>query len=220
LAGAARAEGPASVSSDPTVDVSPVAPAPSSDDPEKSAMAPVKYTRRGGFTAGIYGAMSFGTVSGYPNDLNKIDNPLYRSATSGAGGGGMLYLGGTLTDWFTFGFGFAQSSYGSSRIMTSGGAFLFHIEAFPLFTMGGGYRDLGLFADFGTGTAKIVRREDQVLFSESGSLSIAGFGAFWEPWRAGHFVAGPFTEFQYQESNSMVRTFGEVGLRGAFYGGP
>src|SRR5262245_46069656 len=132
------------------------------DDPEKSAMAPVVKTRRSGFTAGIYGAMSFGTVSGYPNDLAKIDDPLYRSATSGVGGGGMLYLGGTLTDWFTFGFGLAQSSFGSSRIATSGGAFLFHIEAFPLFSLGGTFRDVGVFTNFGTGSATIVRRSDQM----------------------------------------------------------
>jgi hypothetical protein len=220
LASAARAENPPRASTDPTADPTATAPRDGRDDSEKPAWAPVLKTRRGGFTAGLYGAMSFGTVSGYPNDLGKIDEPLYRSATSGVGSGGMLYIGGALTDWFTFGFGLAQSSYGSGRIMTSGGAFLFHIEAFPLFSMGGGYRDLGLFTDFGTGTATIVRREDQREFSASGSLSIAGFGAFWEPWRAGHFVAGPFASVQYQQSDSMLRTFGEVGLRGAVYGGP
>jgi hypothetical protein len=217
---AARADSPPSASIDPAGESTTAAPRQASDDTEKSALLPVPKTRRSGFTAGIYGAMSFGTVSGYPNDLSKIDDPLYRSATSGAGTGGMLYIGGTLTDWFTFGFGLTQSSFGSGKIATSGGAFVFHLEAFPLFTMGGGYRDLGLFADFGTGTATIVRREDKAEFSASGSLSIAGFGGFWEPWRAGHFVAGPFASFQYQESDSMVRTFGEVGLRGAFYGGP
>jgi hypothetical protein len=218
---AAHAEGPPSTSTQPSEGAaSPAAPSETPDDSEKSAMTPVIKTRRGGFTAGIYGAMSFGTVSGYPNDLGKIDDPLYRSATSGAGSGGMLYFGGTLTDWFTFGFGLAQSSFGSGKIVTSGGAFLFHVEAFPMFSMGGTYRDLGVFADFGTGSATIVRREDQMQFSASGSLSIGGFGAFWEPWRANnHWVAGPFAAFQYQESDSMVRTFGEVGLRGTFYGG-
>jgi hypothetical protein len=216
----AHTESPPSASTDPAADATSTAPREAKDDTEKSAMTPVPKTRRSGFTAGVYGAMSFGTVSGYPNDLGKIDDPLYRSATSGVGAGGMLYIGGTLTDWFTFGFGLAQSSFGSGRIVTKGSAFLFHIEAFPLFSIGGGYRDLGLFTDFGTGTATIVRRDDKMEFSSSGSLSMAGLGAFWEPWRAGHFVAGPFACFQYQESDSMVRTFGEVGLRGAFYGGP
>ncbi len=218
---AVHAENAPGASTDPTLDVIPAAPADTTkDDPEKSALRPASKTRRGGFTFGLYGAMSFGTVSGYPNDLAKLGDPQYRSATSGVGSGGTLYLGGTLTDWFTFGFGLAQSSFGSSKIGTKGTAFVFHIEAFPLFTMGGGYRDVGIFTDFGTGTATILRRDDQKEFSASGSLSIAGFGAFWEPWRAGHFVAGPFALVEYQESNSMVRTFGEVGLRGAFYGGP
>jgi hypothetical protein len=165
--------------------------------------------------------MSFGTAEGYPNDFSKLDNPAFRSATSGVGAGGTIYIGGTLTDWFTFGFGFAQSSYGSSRIVTSAGAFLFHIEAFPLFSRGGPYRDLGLFADFGTGTATIKRRTDQTEFSSSGALSIAGLGAFWETWRlAGHVALGPFASYQYQSSDAMTRHFGEIGLRGAFYGGP
>jgi hypothetical protein len=218
---AARAEGPPSASIQPPESAVTEAPqSPTADDPEKSAMAPVIKTRRGGFTAGIYGAMSFGTVSGYPNDLAKIDDPAYRSATSGVGSAGMLYIGGTLTDWFTFGFGFSRTSFGSSKIMTSGGAFLFHLEAFPMFSLGGTLRDVGVFADFGTGSATIVRRDDKMEFSSSGSLSIGGVGAFWEPWRASnHWVAGPFAAVQYQDSDSMSRTFGEIGLRGTFYGG-
>ncbi|HEX9294192.1 MAG TPA: hypothetical protein VF881_00095 [Polyangiaceae bacterium] len=190
------------------------------DDPEKATIAAVAATRRSGFTAGFLGGMAFGTVEGYPNDFSQIDNPLYRSATSGVGGTGMLYIGGALTDWFTFGLGFARTSYGSSRIVTNAGVFLFHIETFPLFAQGGLWRDAGLFANFGTGTATIRRRSDEVEFSSSGSLSVVGLGAFWEPLRAGHFAAGPFASWQYQVSDSMTRHFGEIGLRGVFYGGP
>src|SRR5262249_10842601 len=136
-------------------------------------------TRRSGFTFGVLGGLSFGSVEGYPNDLSKLDNPVYKSATSGVGSSGMLYIGGALTDWFTFGFGLSSSSYGSSRLVSKSGAFLFHLEAFPLWQRGGTLRDVAIFADFGTGTATIKRRSDDVEHSASGSLSIVGLGAFW-----------------------------------------
>jgi hypothetical protein len=178
-------------------------------------------TRRGGFTAGVLTGLSFGSVVGYPNDFAKIDQPPFRSATSGVGSTFTLYLGGALTDWFTFGFGLGKSSYGSSELVTESTAYLFHVEAFPLFARGGQWRDLALYADVGTGTATVRRRSDQAEFSSAGSLSIGGLGAFWEPWRlAGHLAFGPYGGWHYEESNSMARHFGEFGLRGAFYGGP
>jgi len=178
-------------------------------------------TRRSGFTAGLMGGLSFGTVVGYPNDFSKWDQPAYRSATSGVGNGGTLYLGGALTDWFTFAIGFEGSSYGGSRNVSKEFAVLFHTEAFPLFSLGGGYRDLGVFVDFGTGSTTINRRTDEAEYSSSGALSIAGLGAFWEPWRlAGHLALGPFLSGTYAASDSVTRVFGLVGFRAAFYGGP
>jgi hypothetical protein len=178
-------------------------------------------TYRSGFTAGLTGVMAFGTVAGYPNDFSKVDHSAFRSATSGVGSGGMLYFGGTITDWFTFALGFSQASYGGSRNVARGWAFLFHIETFPLFSLGGIYRDLGLFADFGTGMATIHRRSDDVEYASSGALSIVGVGAFWETWRlAGHFAVGPLVSVHHQTSDAMKQTFGQAGLRAAFYGGP
>jgi hypothetical protein len=188
---------------------------------ERASWETAQATRRSGFTAGVLAGMSFGTVAGYPNDLGKIDNPSFRAATSGVGPSGMLYLGGALTDWFTFGFGLSRSSYGSSRLATASTAYLFHIEAFPFFARGGKLRDLALFANFGTGTATIVRRADETELSSSGSLSIVGLGALWEAWRlGGHLALGPYAAWHYEDSSAMARHFGELGLRGAFYGGP
>jgi hypothetical protein len=190
------------------------------EKPASNAWENAPATRRSGFTAGLMGGLAFGTVTGYPNDFSKIDQPAFRAVTSGAGQSNTIYLGGALTDWFTFAFGIASSSYGSSQLVTQSGAFLFHVEAFPLFARGGAWRDLGLFADFGTGTAKILRRTDQAQYSASGPLSIVGLGAIWETWHPGHFVLGPFGAYHYETSNAMTRHFGEIGFRGAFYGGP
>jgi hypothetical protein len=211
-AGPARAATPAGASA--------AARAPG-DESEKGLWDAPPATRRSGFTAGLMGGLSFGTVAGYPNDFSKWDQPAYRSATSGVGNGGTLYLGGALTDWFTFGIGFEGSTYGGSRNFTREWAILFHTEAFPLFSLGGGYRDIGVFVDFGTGMASINRRSDEAEYASSGALSIAGLGAFWEPWRlAGHFAFGPFVSGTLQSSDSLTRVFGMIGFRAAFYGGP
>jgi hypothetical protein len=165
--------------------------------------------------------LSFGTVTGYPNDFSKWDIEAYRSATSGAGTGGMIYIGGALTDWFTFGVGYQGSSYGGTDNYSREWAILFHIEAFPLFSLGKAYRDIGVFTNIGTGMATINRRSDKAEYASSGSMSIGGIGAFWEPWRlAGHLAVGPYLSGTLENSDSISRIFGMAGLRGAFYGGP
>jgi hypothetical protein len=164
---------------------------------------------------------AFGSVHGYPNDFAKIDNAAFRAASSGAGPGVIFYFGGALTDWFNFGFGFGSSSVGGANLVSQATVYIFHLEAFPAFARGGRSRDLGLFADFGTGTASIKRRSDNAQFAASGALSIVGLGAFFEMWRlAGHVAFGPYASWQYQSSDSMARHAGQLGLRGAFYGGP
>ena len=211
--GVARAEAPAGASS--AAARGPI------DESEKGMWDAPPATRRSGFTAGLMGGLSFGTVVGYPNDFSKWDQPAHRSATSGVGNGGTLYLGGALTDWFTFAIGFEGSTYGGSRNFTREWAILFHTEAFPLFSLGRGYQDIGVFVDVGTGMATINRRTDEAEYASSGSLSIAGVGAFWEPWRlAGHLAFGPFVSGTFQSSDSLTRVFGLIGFRAAFYGGP
>jgi hypothetical protein len=211
FAGAAHADDPAAArKSDAPVDES-----------EKGLWDAKPATRRSGFTAGLMGGLSFGTAVGYPNDFSKWDQSAYRSATSGVGSGGTIYFGGALTDWFTFAIGFEGSNYGGNNNFSKEWAILFHTEAFPLFSLGRVYQDLGVFVDIGTGMATINRRSDKAEYSSSGSLSIAGLGAFWETWRVeGHIALGPFLSGTYESSDSVTRVFGIAGFRAAFYGGP
>jgi hypothetical protein len=212
--------GGAAAGATPTAPERITSPTPSLDA-DTSTMRSTGATRRSGFTAGILGAFAVGDAGGYPNDFSKLDNPIYHASTTGVGSAATFYIGGALTDWFTFGFGVGTSSFGSSRLISKSTAFLFHIEAFPLFARGGIFRDLALFADVGTGIATLKRKEDNAEFSNSGGLSIGGVGAFWEAWRLGrHVPFGPFAAWQYQSSDAMTRQFTEVGIRGAFYGGP
>lgn len=200
----------------------PSTPPPANVDADTAAnMRSTGATRRSGFTAGIMPAFSVGDASGYPNDFSKLDDPTWHASTTGIGSDLTVYLGGALTDWFTFSFGLASSKFGSSRLQSSSTAFVFHIEAFPLFARGGLYRDLGIFADVGTGTATLKRKEDGVELSNSGGLSMGGGGVVWEAWRlGGHLAFGPFAAWHYQSSDAMTRQFSELGLRGVFYGGP
>jgi hypothetical protein len=151
-----------------------------------------------------------------------MDVPAYRARAAGLGGANMLWIGGTLTDWFTFGFGLAGSKFGGDIMSSASSTFLFHLEAFPLFSLGGVWQDVGVSADFGTGGGFINRKSNDEEVAAAGAFSVAGFGAFWEAGRVanGHLTAGPMFSWQYQESDSMVRYFGVIGLRGAFYGGP
>jgi hypothetical protein len=202
--------------------------APGSPPPEKQDRASegvpsgASATRRSGFTFGFESGLSLGAAEGYPNDFSKMDNPAYRARAAGFGGSFTLWIGGALTDWFTFGFGLGGGSFGGSIMSSEASTFLFHLESFPLFSLGDRWRDIGVFADFGTGSAFIHRKRDKAEMAAAGAPSIAGIGAFWEAWRVagGHLTAGPVLSWQYQESDSMVRYFGTLGLRGAFYGGP
>jgi hypothetical protein len=180
------------------------------------------YTRRGGFTLGLGVGATYGYSEGYPNDLNLIGVEGYRARTAGFGSSLELWLGGALTDWFTVAIGVGQASLGGERMYSSTSAVLFKLEAFPLFAQGGALRDLGLAATFGTGGGFIHRRSDETSYSGAGSLSVVGFGAFWEPLHlsAANLAAGPFVAWQYQSSQSYTSSFAALGLRAAFYGAP
>jgi hypothetical protein len=177
-------------------------------------------TRRSGFTAGLVLGAALGYASGTPNDYGAIGNPAYTSHTGGFGSGGALWLGGALTDWFTFGLGGQMTSFGGSKLSSKSTAFLFHIEAFPLFYRGGVWRDLGAFADFGTGVGSIARKSTGEDVASAGTFSVAGVGAFWETWRLAGLTAGPVISWHYEYSHPLERHYVVAGLRGAFYGGP
>lgn len=180
------------------------------------------WERRGGFTFGFDVDAIYGGARGYPNDLNRIGDPAWQSHVSGLGTAIHLWVGGTLTDWLSVGVGWAQTRITGDVLDSSGWALLFRVEAFPAYARGGIWRDIGLSADIGTGPVGIVRKADNRELAYAGTVSIIGIGAFWEPWHLGdrRFNAGPFVTWQHQQSDSMTRSFGAVGLRGAFYGAP
>ncbi len=178
-------------------------------------------TRRSGFTIGAAGGLLMGSSRGYPNRFDAIDNVDYYADVAGVGSGGELWIGGALADYFVFGIGLGGGSWKNGRLQSTGGAFVFHLEAFPLFAMGGRWRDVGLFADFGTGSRQITY-ENGTNRAGGGGMSMAGAGAFWETWRffGDHVTTGPFAAFWYMGNNTLSNDMVVVGFRSVFYGGP
>lgn len=179
-------------------------------------------TRRSGFTAGLTLAATMGTAEGTQNDYAKLGDPAWLARTGGVGFADTFWLGGALTDWFTFGLGFGGRRFGGSQLKASSSEFLFHVEGFPLFARGGAFRDLAVFGDFGTGSGKIALKSDGAQVAGGGALSIVGLGVHWEAVRilGGHVALGPTLSWEYQTSDPLTMKVGMLGLRTAFYGGP
>src|SRR6185436_9082840 len=72
-----------------------------------------KNERRSDVVIGFSPGLVVTSASGYPNKIDKLNVPAYE-ATSGVafGPGFELWLGGALTDWFSFGLG-GMSFHGS-----------------------------------------------------------------------------------------------------------
>lgn len=175
--------------------------------------------RRSDFAAGFGGGLMLGDARGYPNQVEKLGNPAdYASTGFGAGGGGSLWIGGALKDWFSVGIGTVGGSFSANNLKASGGAFVLHIETFPLFYQGGVWRDVGLFADFGAGGLTVTRGSSTA--ADGGSMAMVGFGALWEAWHFGHFASGPMLEYERLFSPSLTVDGALVGMRIVYYGGP
>jgi hypothetical protein len=181
---------------------------------------PGKALRRSDFAFGASLAGGFGTASGYPNDVSKLGDERYY-ASSGPGGGTSttLWLGGALSDWLVFGVGFSGCTFAGSGTLSQGGAFIAHVEGFPLFYRGGAFHDLALVGDFGVGGRTIKRASETI--ADGGAVSFIAVGLLWEPLRMGHhFNGGPILQVTQQFSDTIQATMVTGGFQIAYYGGP
>jgi hypothetical protein len=198
-----------------------IAPAAAEESTDEPSPPDQKAERRSGFVLGVVPGLSLGNATGNPQALAAREDPAHTARTGFATGGHFsLFLGGALTDWFTFGLGMTGATLQSGSLTSAGGGFVFHIEAFPLFRRGGAWRDLGLAADFGAGSATIVTNADKTELATSGASSIVGLGAFWEPVRFWQISSGPFLGYHHQWSFYFARNELTAGYRLVFYGGP
>ena len=178
-----------------------------------------KAERRSDVVLGASTGLLLGMSHAYPNEVEKIDDPFYEVDTGfGAGYNYGFWIGGALKDWFVFGLGGMGLSLGGSDANASGGGALLHVETFPLYGLGGGYRDLAIYADFGAGSLDLDSdiKED----ASGGFISIVGLGGAYELWRLGSFAIGPNANYQYMWSTTSSSHFATLGFRAVFYGGP
>ncbi|MEI9950424.1 MAG: hypothetical protein WDO74_15935 [Pseudomonadota bacterium] len=175
--------------------------------------------RRSGFVAGLTLGLAAGNAYGYPNELAKLGDPLYRRDTAGAlGGVNRLWLGGALTDYLVFGLGVVGMGLTHDQTKAAGSAFIFHVEGYPLFYRGGVFRDLSIFGDFGAGSMKITGhgREE----ADGGLMSVLGVGLGYEPLRFWKFTFGPAVEYWHWWSQTLTLNSVAVEARLTFVGGP
>ncbi len=186
---------------------------------EQPAAAPKPH--RSGFVVGLSLGSGIVAFSGYPNDSRKIGLASHYTETGASLGGlGALWFGGALSEWFTFGIGFSAGSMPllSDKKATSGGL-IFHIEAYPLFTRGKRWRDLGVMLDAGTGSATVTPKDSDKKLIDGGSGSMIGGGPFYEGFKLWKLKGGPFVEGSYVWSDSVRRPAVFFGWRTSLYTG-
>lgn len=192
-----------------------VAQAQSAEVRETPAAKPI---RRSDFTIGTSGGFGFGRASGYPNEIQKIGDSQYRSNTKlGLGSGGAVWLGVAFNDYLTFGLGMSSLALTGNDREASTGAFIFHIDAYPLFDVDESLRDLGVFAHLGTGPLTIKGGKEE---ADGGLMAYVEGGLVYERLRLWRFGIGPSVSLIHLWSDSAELTGALVGGRIAFYGGP
>jgi hypothetical protein len=124
-----------------------------------------------------------------------------------------------LADWLTFGLGASGNIYKASGLTARTLAFTVHLEAFPVFALGGAHRDLGVMFDAGTGVTT-ARAANGAALIDSGGASRVGLGFFYEGLRFSKFAMGPVIATDYTWSDASRQVTGMLGWRAALYAKP
>lgn len=213
------------------------------DDPAwEAGYDPGKQKLRSDFTAGIGLGIGFGSASGYPNEVAKMDDPRYKADTGfGGGNAASLWLGVAFRDWLVFGVGFHPYTIQNSEcpavvgenselpgncIAAFGAAFMLHLEAYPFFYQSPALEKLGIFTEMGAGPRSIKKgivedqRVRQATVAEGGAMAFMSLGVVYEAIRLGHFAMGPYLQGSHEWSETLRADQLVLGFRAVFYGGP
>jgi hypothetical protein len=182
--------------------------------------------RRSGFTVGLLVGGGLGNITGYPADLEKRGKAEFKADMGAAyGGNATLFLGGALTDWLVFGAGLGGGAYQGGGTDLVGLTFVFHTEVFPLYWLGGVWKEIGISLDTGAGSFngevqnKPAGPEGALIAPviESGAASRVGVGLFYDGLRISKISAGPFVAFDYTWSGTLSQPVFLLGWRTALY---
>jgi hypothetical protein len=178
-----------------------------------------KVERRGGFAAGASNTASFIDMTGYPNEVGAIGDPALAEKTGPSFGlHSVFWMGGAIRDFFTVGIGVSSVAPYTSEYVASNVGIVLHLEAYPLYSLGRGYRDLGMTVDAGPGFGAMFTKDDlNKPKAMGGGMSFLSASAFWEPIRFWNFSAGPMVSLTHAFSQTMTTTQFGAGMRVVFY---
>jgi hypothetical protein len=178
----------------------------------------IKAERRSGFAAAITLGWGLSTAVGYPNEVEKLDKLEYRSKTGFTlGAMNSIWLGGALRDWFVFGLGIYGMGAKKDDLEATGSGFMVHVETFPLWSLGGRFRDLSVFTNVGPGALTIKGGPEK---ADGGLMSLVTLGTSFEALRLKYFALGPALEGMYMYSQYAEGGGVFLGVRAGIYGGP
>lgn len=182
---------------------------------------PPETERRGGFVTALTIGYGLGEYHGYPLEVAALNDPSQKQSTGASLASNLsLWIGAAPRDWITFGFGLSFLGAALNQNFGTASAFLFHVEGFPLYSLGGIYRDLGLGFDGGAGASLLFDKDDKKLenpLAESGSLSTLGFNVFWEPIAFWKISMGPSLNYTHAFSQTMKVNQVTLGFRTVLY---
>jgi hypothetical protein len=177
-----------------------------------------KAKRRSDFTLGASGGLGLGNASGYPNEIDKIDDPDFRSSTQlGIGAWQAAWLGVAFNDYLTFGLGFGGVGLSGNDRNAKAAGFLVHVDAYPLFAVSPSLQDLAVFAHLGAAGLSIDGGDE---LAEGGLMSYVEGGLAYERFRFWRIACGPTVSFLHMWSQSASLSGALLGARFSFYGGP
>jgi hypothetical protein len=152
-----------------------------------------------------------------------VNLPAYLTETGARPSGyAALWIGTPLTDWFAFGVGAtAGGLLPTEDTYATALGILFHLEGFPLYSLGGRLGELGLMLNTGVGFAGVAPRAspDDRLVDGTG-CSMLGGGVFYDGFRVKHLSGGPFVVGEYYWSDFIYRPAVFFGWRAALYTKP
>ena len=165
------------------------------------------------FLADAQGSLAF--ASGYPNDIQKIGDPLALTTTGASGGGGGTFAAlASLHPRVAFGlFGsYGVALNGTYRSSAAGGGL--RVELLPFSE--GWLAPLGLHGSFGVGTATAERR-DGVGDTAGTTQSLVAVGAFRDmplaTFESSRLTWGPTAGYSVVFSRDFARHSADLGLR-------
>ena len=179
--------------------------------------------RRSGLVFGFGMGVGVAGASGYPNDSSKIGDARYYDGSDAMGGwGGTVFVMAALSDWLNFGGFYSRATFRSGQWSSYGGGGGIKVDLFPFYRLYPALRDLGVYGQFGIGTATLAPTSGS-RDPATGTESFLGGGVFYELFLGkglgGHFAAGPTLEVDTQITQADERFSVLLGGRVAFYGG-